>query len=287
MVSAWKRAGLAAFAHAAQWTGRLARSEADLHSRVPCLVAVAWHWTPPEERDAFASQVDALAERFRVLDRAGLDAFYAGAPPTDRPALLLTFDDGNRNAFEVAAPILEARGLRGWFFVIAGASDRELPPEIGGAHRRLLMGPAEWRDLASRGHVVGSHSWSHANLGKATGERLRREVVASRAAIEAATRLPADSFAYPLGGARSFSVESQRLVSATYRYVFHSCPAASRPEERKYGIGRYVLSPDLGTETVRYLASGLRDRRYAARLAKFRAVCNEAASLGSKPAASP
>lgn len=269
-----RRAALSVLAQWAAISGRIARAEAALSARVPCLLAVSWHWTPPEERDAFARQVDFLSERFHVLDRVGLEGFRAGSPPKDRPALVLTFDDGNKNAREVAAPVLESRGLRGWFFVIAGAADRTLPAEVGGAWRSLLMGPEEWRDLAARGHVVGSHSWSHVEVGRLDGERLRREVVDSRAAIEASARTKVDSFAYPLGGDRSYSVESERLVRATYRHVFHSCPGSVRPDETRYGIGRYVLAPDLPISVVRWLVSGARDGRYAKRMARYRAICD-------------
>ncbi|HTR99164.1 MAG TPA: polysaccharide deacetylase family protein [Bacteroidota bacterium] len=63
--------------------------------------------------------------------------------------VLLTFDDGGSGAL-AAADRIERRGWRGHFFVTAG--------RIGTA---AFLDKAGVRALHERGHVVGTHSWSH------------------------------------------------------------------------------------------------------------------------------
>lgn len=44
-------------------------------------------------------------------------------PADDRPAIVLTFDDGMRNNFEQAVPLLEKHGMKATFFIVAGVFD--------------------------------------------------------------------------------------------------------------------------------------------------------------------
>jgi peptidoglycan/xylan/chitin deacetylase (PgdA/CDA1 family) len=62
---------------------------------------------------------------------------------------LVTFDDGGSSATRIA-DVLERHGWRGHFFIIAGS--------IG---TPSFTNEAQLRDLHSRGHVIGSHTWSH------------------------------------------------------------------------------------------------------------------------------
>ncbi|MHB9025785.1 MAG: polysaccharide deacetylase family protein [Armatimonadota bacterium] len=64
--------------------------------------------------------------------------------------LLLTFDDGGVSAHSVIADLLEGQGWRGHFFVTAQC--------IGKAG---FLTAEHIRDLRRRGHVIGSHSYSH------------------------------------------------------------------------------------------------------------------------------
>jgi len=63
--------------------------------------------------------------------------------------LFLTFDDGGVSAIKIAE-ILERFGWRGHFFVTANS--------IGDS---TFLNKSQIRDLSTRGHVVGSHSYSH------------------------------------------------------------------------------------------------------------------------------
>jgi peptidoglycan/xylan/chitin deacetylase (PgdA/CDA1 family) len=93
---------------------------------------------------------------------AHLDAIAASAPrgaeravdwlaaPTPYRPLFLTFDDGGVSAHGCIADALERRGWRGHFFVTAG--------QIG---TPTFVSASQMRDLHARGHVIGSHSFSH------------------------------------------------------------------------------------------------------------------------------
>ena len=64
--------------------------------------------------------------------------------------IVMSFDDGGVSAYETIAPILEDHGWIGYFFVTA---DR-----IG---EKAFLSRMQIADLHSRGHLIGSHSYSH------------------------------------------------------------------------------------------------------------------------------
>lgn len=114
-------------------------------------------------RDVFAAHLDAVAAVARPTDLAPVLAGDRSAAP-DR-AVLFTFDDGGVSALHHTAPLLEARGWRGVFFV---TTDRIGEPGFVNA--------AQIRELHERGHAIGSHSCSHpARISHLPVERIRSE----------------------------------------------------------------------------------------------------------------
>lgn len=101
----------------------------------------------------------------------------------------------------------EALGARAVLFVV-GAVARERP--------------AMMRDAVARGHVVGSHSMTHAALGSLSAERVRAELIDSRAAIEDVTGAPCVCFRAPF-----FDTPRDlgpRLAEAGYRWSSSKAP---------------------------------------------------------------
>lgn len=72
--------------------------------------------------ERFEEQIAFLADRYDILD---LDAAVRRArgdgPGGTRPAVAITFDDGYRDNFDHALPILARHGATGTFYVVAGS----------------------------------------------------------------------------------------------------------------------------------------------------------------------
>lgn len=267
-----RRVGRALLPRALTYTGVRPLWEALRRRRMPFVVGLNYHWTPPE----FAGDLDAhlawLQSHYTCLDHEALEAHFIGALPLSKPGMVLCFDDGYRNHHEVAAPALERHGLKGWFFVVAGTLDSTCSDEIPGIPRKFAMTAEQVRDLVDRGHVVGSHTRLHTNVGRISGDRLREEVVRSKEVIEVALGSSIDSFCYPFGTSDSFSPEAQALVSATYRFAFNTCPFPIGPSDSPLGIGRHAVAPDSDPHLVRLKASGMLDWKYAEATRRFRST---------------
>lgn len=109
-----------------------------------CL-AVMYHYVRDREPDrgirgmddaAFERQLDQLCQLLTPIAWPTLHAWRAGRGTMPDDALLLTFDDGLSDHFEIVAPVLDRRGIHGLFFVptSAVACDRMLH-----AHRVHLL----------------------------------------------------------------------------------------------------------------------------------------------------
>lgn len=85
-------------------------------------------------------------------------------PNGARGAVSFTYDDSLESQLELAAPALEAHGLRGTFFVTAD---------------NMQDDTARWAALAKRGHEVADHTISHpCDLGRLSADAYRDRQIA-------------------------------------------------------------------------------------------------------------
>jgi peptidoglycan/xylan/chitin deacetylase (PgdA/CDA1 family) len=170
------------------------------------------------------------AARYKVtpeLFRAHLDAMASLSPGF--PTSDITFDDGGSSALWVADE-LERRGLAGHFFVTVNY--------IG---TRGFVDVRAIRELASRGHVVGSHSCSHPlRMARCASSRLLYEWAASRAALTDMLGADVTSASVP-GGACDVRV-AETAAAAGFRHLFTSDPTRTiRLTGGLALIGRFTL----------------------------------------------
>lgn len=111
------------------------------------------HALPPKDKARLESGFRANCGCYAVTARYNSSV-------ADKPALVsLTFDDGLRCQFERAVPILDQYGLPATFFVIANEQPKHENqfPKIEWHERDTSM----LRELARRGHEIGSHTVNH------------------------------------------------------------------------------------------------------------------------------
>ena len=126
----------------------------------------------------FAAQMDFLAERgYRVVPMRRLDDLIGTGRVPDEKTVVITLDDGYRDAYTEAFPVLRARGFGATVFMISDLIDSP----------RYLTA-AQLRELSAAGIEIGSHSATHSDLPSLNPPRLRREVVDSRVGARAHPR---------------------------------------------------------------------------------------------------
>jgi peptidoglycan/xylan/chitin deacetylase (PgdA/CDA1 family) len=146
----------------------------------------------------FRAQIELLLEAgftfVTVAELARLAA--AGAPPAGYAAI--SFDDGLRNNYTTALPILSSYGILATVYVTIGFIDG-VSPWIGAGSDNRMLSEAEIRALAAAGWELGAHTMSHPDLSLLDYDACRREIEESKAALEAIVDIPVETFAYPFG----------------------------------------------------------------------------------------
>ncbi|HMM42043.1 MAG TPA: polysaccharide deacetylase family protein [Thermomicrobiales bacterium] len=132
----------------------------------------------------FEQQLDWLQENgYNAVTLSEVYDAVAGVGTLPSNPVAITFDDGYAEQWG-AVQAMNARGMRGTFFILSGASTL-----------------AQWqiRAMADAGHEIGSHSISHPDLTTVSDARLWSELVDSRAWLRAVSGQDVDIFAYPYG----------------------------------------------------------------------------------------
>jgi len=109
----------------------------------------------------------------------------------ERPAVILTFDDGRKDAITHALPALSQRRMRGTFFIITGSVGK--------------TGFLTWSDIGSlraAGMEIGSHSITHRHGSELSDDDLLHEFIQSRVDIETHLKEPIRVLAYPYNSFR-------------------------------------------------------------------------------------
>lgn len=170
-----------------------------------------------------------------------------------RPMVSFTFDDAPLSACTDGAAILEARGLRGVYYVSAGLAGQDGP-----------MGPyaeaADYRRLAETGHEIACHTFSHLDCGQA-GERAASADVDRNAETLAAWGLSTPTnFAYPYGDVASGPKAALEPLFGSLRALHHGVVARGSDLNQLPAIG--VEGPDGEALGRRWLETAARRRAW-------------------------
>lgn len=134
--------------------------------------------------------------------------------------VVVTFDDGYKDNYEHAAPILAEYGIPATFFVAVDVigTERVMSWDEHLRGRVPWMSWGQVRELHAHGFEIGSHTLTHPDLGKVRGSQAWQELVESKARLEDALGTKQLLFAYPFGGRQNITEENRGLVrKAGYR----------------------------------------------------------------------
>ncbi|NPV07521.1 MAG: polysaccharide deacetylase family protein [Anaerolineae bacterium] len=112
-----------------------------------------------------------------------------GAPLPERP-VIITLDDGYRDAYDVAFPVLKEYGFVATLFLVTAPIDE-------GSHEFVTWDQV--REMHSAGIEMGAHSYTHPDLRGQSTDYLVWQIVGSKEAIEERIEEPVRFLAYPSG----------------------------------------------------------------------------------------
>ncbi len=170
--------------------------------------------------DEFASQMEYLAENgYTTL-------FVSEIKEADKYAkpIILTFDDGYKDVYTNAFPILKKYNLKANIYIISGWLDGQ-----------TYMSEDDLKEMANSSLIeVGSHTVTHQALAKLSNNRIEEEVKNSQEFLQKLTNKPIDVIAYPTGS------YDERVIDSTKKYYKYAL-STIKGKEDPANLNTYTL----------------------------------------------
>ena len=154
--------------------------------------------------------------------------------PCAAKTVVLTFDDGYRDNYSAADPLLRKYGAKATLFLVADRFDRDwsktkkahhdsgelaAEPKLANTDVRAMLASGRWE--------LGAHTLTHPVLPRLTPAEREQEVAGGKTALEDEFGVPVRSFAYPFGIFGDADVAAAR--AAGYRFAVTTQGGVSAP----------------------------------------------------------
>ncbi|MGL5662596.1 MAG: polysaccharide deacetylase family protein, partial [Cetobacterium sp.] len=172
--------------------------------------------------------VEQFEEQMKYLKKKGYETVtfkdllnnrYKQRFDKDKKWIMLTFDDGYKDNYENAFPILKKYQFKGIIYVLDGIEYNKWDVDNPGnpEKRFTLMNQEELLEMQNYGIEFGGHTSTHPRLADLSIENVKSEIINSKSNIEKIIGRELLSFAYPYG---SLNEEVKRIPQeAGYKFA--------------------------------------------------------------------
>ena len=236
-------------------------------TQTPFLRCLFCHYVFDDLTDEFENIIIELKKIAQFIDTETAVAMINGTKPIDGQYFHLSFDDGLKNNFTNALPILIKHQVPAIFFVPSGLIDADWQKA---AHYCLettnysgVIEIASWSDLKaaiSAGYEIGSHSRNHVRLSTLANqpEQLYQEVQRSKIDIEQQLGIECKYIAWPYGRLQDINAEGFAAIKAAgYHAAFGNFRAEIIPGKTDLlAVPRHHFEAHWPIRHIRYFANG-------------------------------
>lgn len=152
--------------------------------------------------------------------------------PMPKNPIIITFDDGYKDNYTNAFPIMKKHHIKGTIFPITNAVDKN----------KNFLTSSEIKEMEASGLIdFGSHTVNHVHLSKEDTAKVRYELIESKKFLESVLGKPVSTFCYPYGD-NSPAVVKQ-VKEAGYSIAFADISSGANFIEQQYLLHRYYVTP--------------------------------------------
>ena len=185
-------------------------------------------YTPPKK---FAKQMAFLKKQgFTFYTASEMIEYFRGRGSFPPKGIAITFDDGWKDNYENALPVMRRLGIKATIFLIPSCIGQVSNKALSeGESSREHLSLQDILEMSKHGIEFGSHTLNHKLLHQIPLDEVKFEVEESKRQIEALLGKPCEVFAYPGG---HFNAGARRLVEAAgYTAAFTTTYGATeRPD---------------------------------------------------------
>lgn len=167
-------------------------------------------------KESFEKQLRFLKEKYNVISFKEL---ISGNVPEN--SVIITFDDGFRDNYENAFPLLKKYSLKAAIFPISSVIDGKAFADDHFSYSKvkdkkaaagMYLSWKQLREMSAAGIEIGAHTVKHRMLGNLDESAAGKEIADSKKEIENKSGKKVSVFAYPFYGEKSFNQKVKNLV---------------------------------------------------------------------------
>jgi len=194
--------------------------------------------------DRFRSHLEYLRRNYRVISFRDYLRARDGKLQLPDYSAVITFDDGHRNFYTAAAPLLEKIHMPALMFLISNrvTSNGLKPQAWGDTDDQDYLSWSEVQELTARGFEFGSHTCSHAKLTEILPDQVEDELRDSKTAIEHHVATNGVPLAYPYGMATDDI--ATRADALGYSCAFTTETGFNNQETQLFKLHRTLIGDD-------------------------------------------
>lgn len=209
--------------------------------------------------DVFHNHMHYLrAQHYTVLNLEDAVTTLQAGGNSQKKYVVLTFDDGLRDFYTTAFPMLKQHGFTATMFVPTGLINAGQP--IKG---KAVMTWEEMRELQRQGIQFGSHTVTHPHLHSLPLEEVQSELETSKAHLEEQLGTSIQAFCYPYAFPEDQRPFTQALkaimVQAGYQYATGTRIGTFKPGDDPYFIKRIPMNSCDDLQLLRAKLAGAYD----------------------------
>lgn len=173
---------------------------------------VNYHSTTKEFQKQFDKQMAYFSNKYYFFDMKKYDEYFNNTLAMDKPYLLLTFDDGYKNNYDVALEILNKYDAKACFFIVADDVNND----------NNKMSSMMLKELIAGGHTIGSHTSTHHRFNDKsdTDELIKYELVDSKRKLEKMLGIKIDDFCWVGGEKDTYISRCESYIEDNYKHAF-------------------------------------------------------------------
>lgn len=192
--------------------------------------------------DIFASQLQTLKNSgYTFITQSDLDNILNGKVDSPQNPIILSFDDGYRDFYTDAFPILKRFNAKSVAYISPGLLDT--PNYLFSWQLKEIAG--------SKFVEIGAHTVNHISLKGLDYKKAKKEIEISRALLQKQLNVPVATFAYPYG---AFDLQAITLVKqAGFTSAVSTIPGVEENAANRFYIYRIRPGKRTGVELLSFL----------------------------------